>query len=165
MMLARALSRRTEPGKAYGELTAKFLDVLQALLWGFHNAASGKCFPGYEAIADAAGCSRTTVYSAIRALEQLGILTWVNRLKRVREYVPGLFGKGSAWRWRIVRTSNSYSFGDPLASKFKFQTGTADQAKPKVSLASNVPSGPASALGTVAIKACRSSNRSREVAG
>jgi DNA-binding GntR family transcriptional regulator len=41
------------------------------LLWGFHNAATGKCFPGYETIADRADCSRTTVYSAIRALEQL----------------------------------------------------------------------------------------------
>jgi len=25
--------------------------VLEALLWGFHNAASGLCYPGYEAIA------------------------------------------------------------------------------------------------------------------
>jgi hypothetical protein len=28
------------------------------------------------------------VYKAIRALEQVGVLSWVNRIKRVREYVP-----------------------------------------------------------------------------
>jgi hypothetical protein len=48
--------------------------------------------PSHEAIAEAAGCARSTVYEAIRALEQVGILSWVNRIKRVREYVPGLFG-------------------------------------------------------------------------
>jgi hypothetical protein len=32
------------------------------------------------------------VYEAIRTLEQIGVLSWVNRIKRVREYVPGLFG-------------------------------------------------------------------------
>ena len=38
--------------------------------------------------AEAAGCARGTVYEAIRALEQVGVLSWVNRIKRVREYVP-----------------------------------------------------------------------------
>jgi len=32
------------------------------------------------------------VYEAIRALEHVGVLTWMNRIKRVREDVPGLFG-------------------------------------------------------------------------
>jgi DNA-binding transcriptional regulator YhcF (GntR family) len=54
-------------------------------LWGFHNAKSGLCFPSYEAIADAAGCARSTVAEAIRTLEDAGLLTWCNRLKRVRE--------------------------------------------------------------------------------
>jgi Helix-turn-helix domain len=127
MMLARALSRRQEPGKAYGAVTAKALAVLGALLWSFHNAASGKCFPSYEAIAERAGCARSTVYEAIRALERVGVLSWVNRIKRVREWVPGLFGKASAWRWRVVRTSNSYVLTDPLACKSDFQTGTITQ--------------------------------------
>jgi len=136
MMLARALMRRQEKGKAYGVITAKFLAVLWALLWGFHNAATGKCFPSYEAIADAAGCARSTVYEAIRALEQVGVLSWVNRIKRVREWVPGLFGKASAWRWRVVRTSNSYVLTDPLASKSDFQTRTSAQATTKERIAS-----------------------------
>ena len=47
MILARALLRRTEKGKAYGAITAKALAVLEALLWGFHNARSGLCFPSW----------------------------------------------------------------------------------------------------------------------
>jgi hypothetical protein len=42
MMLARALMRRTEAGRAYGAVTAKALAVLQALLFGFHNAARSR---------------------------------------------------------------------------------------------------------------------------
>ena len=54
MTYARALMRRTEKGKAYGQVTAKALAVLEALLWGFHNARSGLCFPSYETIAERA---------------------------------------------------------------------------------------------------------------
>ena len=79
MHLARALSRRTEKGKAYGQITAKALAVLEALLWSFHNAKSGLCFPSYEKIAEAAGAARSTVAEAIKALEDAGILSWVNR--------------------------------------------------------------------------------------
>jgi len=49
MHWARCLSRRTEKGRAYGVVTAKALAVLEALLWAFHNAKSGWCFPSYEA--------------------------------------------------------------------------------------------------------------------
>jgi hypothetical protein len=42
---------------------------LEALLWGFHNAKSGLCFPSYERIAEAAGCARSTVAEALKALE------------------------------------------------------------------------------------------------
>jgi Helix-turn-helix domain len=59
-----ALMRRTEKGKAYGEITAKALAVLEALLCGFHNARSGLCFPSYEKIAERAGCARSTVAEA-----------------------------------------------------------------------------------------------------
>jgi AraC-like DNA-binding protein len=129
LVLARALSRRTEPGKAYGEVTAKFLAVLHALLYGFHNAHTGRCFPSYGTIADKAGCSRTTVYEAIRALERVGLLRWVNRLLRVRERCEDLFGK-DGWRWRVVRTSNQYELVDPQpqkASEFNSKTGTNTQ--------------------------------------
>jgi AraC-like DNA-binding protein len=126
--LARALMRRTEPGKHYGQITAKAFAVLQALLWGFHNAATGRCFPSYETIAERAGCARSTVAESIKALETAGLLEWVNRIKRVREWAPGLPGVG-ATRVRVVRTSNGYRFNDPgNSSKSELPTGTANQA-------------------------------------
>ena len=112
MTLARALTRRTVKGKAYGPVTAKALAVLEALLWGFHNARSGLCFPSYETIAAKAGCARSTVAEAIRALEEAGILSWVNRITRVRDRMPDLFGQW-ATRWRVIRISNAYHFRDP----------------------------------------------------
>jgi|SRR4051794_11843087 len=95
-----------------GLITRAFLDVLQALLWGFHNARSGVCFPSYESIAARAGGSRTTVYEALKALEWAGVLTWQNRITRMRERCRDLFGH-DGWRWRVIRTSNAYVFRDP----------------------------------------------------
>ena len=134
MHWARCLSRRIEKGRAYGQLTAKAVAVLEALLWAFHNAKSGLCFPGYEAIAEAAHCARSTVAEAIKALEESGVLTWVQRIKRVREPCPDLLGD-DGWRWRVLRTSNSYAFTDPSPaadrpnpSKSEKPTGTPNQA-------------------------------------
>jgi hypothetical protein len=133
MVLARALMRRTEPGKHYGVISAKFLAVLNALLWGFHNAQSGRCFPSYERIAEKADCARSTVYEAIHALERAGLLSWVNRIVRVREWGPDLFGRAQN-RWRVIRTSNAYTLVDPkparnyeVSSKSEFPTGTEGQ--------------------------------------
>ena len=125
MALARAISRTREPGHAYGPITAKGLAVLEALLWTFHNARSGLCFPSYEAIAAAAGCARSMVKPLLDALEAAGILSWVNRITRTRVQV------GGRPAWRVVTTSNAYRFLDPgqpaaprPASKSDFQTGT-----------------------------------------
>jgi len=114
MVYARAWSARHRvPGQHRGPLTRAFIEVLQAMLWGFHNSKSGLCFPSYEAIAAKAQCCRDTVYEAIRALETADVLTWVNRIVREQVRERDLFGK---WvpRWRIVRTSNAYMFRDPL---------------------------------------------------
>jgi Helix-turn-helix domain len=126
MHWARCLARKTEKGKAYGVLTAKALAVLEALLWGFHNAKSGFCFPSYERIAEAAHCARSTVAEAIKALEDAGVLSWVQRIKRVREHCADLLGD-NGWRWRVLRTSNAYNFCEPgsrSSSKSDFQSGT-----------------------------------------
>ena len=132
---ARALMQRTQAGTAYGVVTAKALAVLDALLWGFHNAADGRCDPSYETIAKRAGCARSTVALAIKALELAGVLTWDNRLTRIREAIPDLFGKWAA-RWRLIRISNAYRFIDPVrqafglnrvSSKSENRTGTAIQ--------------------------------------
>jgi Helix-turn-helix domain len=136
MARARNLMRRTEKGKHYGQVTAKALAVLEALLWGRHNAGTGRCFPSYETIAKDAGCARSTVAEAIKALEDAGILTWVNRLKRVREHCRDLFGNQGVVT-RVWRTSNGYSFRDPnpgfvspingKSSKSEFPSGTSNQ--------------------------------------
>jgi DNA-binding MarR family transcriptional regulator len=136
MTRARGLTHRTEKGKHYGLLTAKYLAVLEALLWGFHNARTGVCFPSYETIAERAKCARSTVAEAIKALEDAGLLSWVNRIVRVRERCEDLFGRFGA-RWRIIRTSNGYQFRDPqpatkpeslgFSSKSEIPSGTSIQ--------------------------------------
>ena len=128
MVYAKAWNtRHRQPGQHRGPLTRAFLEVLQAMLWGFHNSKTGRCFPSYEAIAKKAGCCRDTVYEAIQALEAADVLTWVNRIVR------DLFGQW-ATRWRVVRTSNAYLFRDPLpcaegrgSSKSENPPGTQNQ--------------------------------------
>ena len=111
--LARSLKRRTEPGKHYGVLTGKCVDdVLHALLWLIHDGSSGQCNPSLETIADKAGCASSTVCRAIAALERAGILSWVNRITRIRVRERDLFGHWVT-SWRVVRTSNAYVFRDP----------------------------------------------------
>ena len=100
------------PGQHRGPITRAFMDVLEALLWGFHNSCSGRCFPSYEAIAAKARCARSTVADAIKALEFARVLTWVHRLAHIRVPELDLFGRRT-WRRRVIRTSNANSFRDP----------------------------------------------------
>ena len=114
MVYARAWSaRHRRPGQHRGPLTRATLEVLHALLWGFHNSRDGRCFPSYETIALRAQCCRATVYEAIKALEAADVLTWVNRLIRVQFRERDMFGQMEL-RSRLVRTSNQYVFRDPL---------------------------------------------------
>ena len=86
---AKALSLKTKPGKHYGRLTAKFLDVLEALL--------GLGAPATErTIAARADCCRATVFQAIKALQAAGILTVEARGRAFRTIVfivPRHFGR------------------------------------------------------------------------
>ena len=131
---ARAWSaRHRQDGQHRGPITRAFLDVLHALLWGFHNSRSGCCFPSYERIAERAECARSTVAEALKVLEWAGVLTWQHRIARVREACTDLFGR-TVWRWRVIRTSNAYAFCDPQAvnsrdvpSKSENQAGTQNQ--------------------------------------
>ena len=94
--------------------------VLKTLLWGFHNQDTGRCFPGYEAIAARARVERTTVWRAIHALEAAGLLSWENRLVWVRKKV-------GATVVRIAqRTSNAYVFMG-CAPMLQTATGTVNQ--------------------------------------
>jgi hypothetical protein len=131
---ARAWSaRHRQPRQHKGPIRRTFLEVLQALLWGFHNSRSGVCFPSYEAIAAKAGCARSTVAEALKALEWAGVLTWQHRITRVRERFVDLFGR-EGWQWRVHRRSNAYTFRDPQqhtarpsSYQSENQTGTQDQ--------------------------------------
>ena len=131
---ARAWSHRNRsPSQHKGPVTRAFLDVLHALLWQFHNSRTGICFPSYDRIAERAGCARSTVAEAIKALEWAGVLTWQHRIARIREACTDLFGR-TTWRWRVIRTSNAYVFRDPQAvnsrdvpSKSENRAGTQNQ--------------------------------------
>jgi hypothetical protein len=131
---ARAWSRlHAQQGQHRGPVTRAFLDVLSALLWGFHNSRSGVCFPSYERIAEQAECARSTVAEALKVLEWAGVLSWQHRITRIRERCTDLFGR-NGWRWRVIRTSNAYVFNDPKAavsagipSKSENPTGTQNQ--------------------------------------
>jgi hypothetical protein len=115
MVYTKAYNTRMKEGRQHtGPVTRAFMDVLRALLYSFHNGKDGRCFPSYERIAEAANCCRSTVYEAIRALERAGVLTWVNRLTKIRVPERDLFGR-AATRWQAIRTSNSYRFLDPKA--------------------------------------------------
>jgi hypothetical protein len=116
-----------QPGQHGGALGRAAQDVLRALLWVFHNGPSGRCFPSYEAIAEKAQCARSTVGEAIKALEFAGVLSWQNRIVRVRERCQDLWGR-AGWQWRVVRTSNAYVFRDPGAAQLAQQAGLATKS-------------------------------------
>jgi hypothetical protein len=134
MVYARAWSaRHRQPRQHRGPITRAFLDVLQALLWGFHNSRSGVCFPSHERIAEVAACARSTVAEALKALEWAGVLTWQNRITRIQVRERDLFGQWAS-RWRVIRTSNAYVFSDPkpalagdFACKSENPSGTRNQ--------------------------------------
>ncbi len=121
-------ARHRRRGQHRGPLTRAHLDVLWALLWGFHNTHTGRCFPSYEAIAEKAKVDRSTVARAIAALEAGQVLTWENRLVRQRVVTPRLVGPMVVLVPR--RTSNAYSFRDPqpqtpaILPKSQNSTGT-----------------------------------------
>jgi len=106
-------ARHRQPGQHRGPITRAFLEVLEALLWGFHNSRDGRCFPSYETIAAKADCARSTVAKALKALEWAGVLKWQHRIARIQVRERDLFGRWASG-WRVIRTSNAYVFNDPL---------------------------------------------------
>ena len=101
------------PRQHWGPLTRATMDVLKVLLWRFHGAdGGGRCFPSFERIAAAARCHRDTVCEALKALEGAELLTWVNRIARIRRHERDLLDHLVAV-WQVIRTSNGYRFLDP----------------------------------------------------
>ena len=77
---AEALDRRThQPGQHGGCLKRTGLAVFRALLFHFANAVTGRCDPGYDALARAAGVARSTVAVALGRLEAAGLLARIRR--------------------------------------------------------------------------------------
>ena len=143
MAYARAWgARHRQSGQHRGPITRAFLEVLEALLWDFHNSRDGRCFPSYETIAAKAECARSTVAEALKVLEWAGVLTWVHRIARIQVRERDLFGRWAS-RWRVIRTSNAYVFRDPEprvagvpASKSGNRLGTQNQ---EILMALSVP--------------------------
>ena len=87
--------------------------MLRALLKRFYSHRDGTCFPSYDAIAEAAGCARSTVAAKLRVLEQLGIIETIRR-----KVVATFTSKAHRVRFDVaVQTSNSYRFNIPVMDR------------------------------------------------
>jgi hypothetical protein len=104
-----------EESRRRGNITRAAIDVLRALLYRFANLKDGRVIPSYATLAAGAGCCERTVGRCIADLEEVGLVGWVHRIRRVRELVGGVLVR------RVVRTSNSYSF-PPIAETPAFRT-------------------------------------------
>ena len=54
------------------------------------------------------------------------MLTWVQRIKRIREPCSDLLGD-NGWRWRVIRTSNAYAFNDPSPAGDRPETSKSEK--------------------------------------
>jgi hypothetical protein len=116
---AEALDRRThEPGQHGGVLKRTGLAVLKALVFGFHNLATGRCDPSLDTLARRAGCARSTVIEALNRLEAAGL---VRRLARWRAVAAngGLV---------VLQLSNAYLFPTADAAHKPPETGSRSQS-------------------------------------
>jgi hypothetical protein len=95
------------------------------MLWLIHDGRSGQCNPACATIAEKAGCAPSTVGEAVKALEAVGILSWVNRIHRVATRERDLFGRWVTV-WRVLRTSNAYVFHDPKTAAQKGRPSNID---------------------------------------
>ncbi len=115
---AEALDRRThQPGRHGGVLRRTGLAVLKALVFGFHNIATGRCDPSLDALARMAGCARSTVAEALKRLEAAGLVQRVARWRAVAAN-GGLV---------TVRTSNAYTFPTAGGAQKPPETGSRSQ--------------------------------------
>ena len=93
-------------------ITAKASPCFRRSYGASTTPEAGLCFPSYEKIAEAAGCARSTVYEAIKALEDGRADHWVTGSSAFGNGVGRLPGVG-ATRVRVFRTSNGYRLADP----------------------------------------------------
>lgn len=132
MFCAEAFDRRTRAkGQHGGLLKGKGLDVLRVLLKCFYCYATGECFPSYDAIAEAAGCSRSTVAAKLRVLEEYGIIRTIRR-----KVVASFTSRVHRVRFDVgVQTSNSYVFNLPITERPQHGDFGLPLLRPKTALA------------------------------
>ena len=119
MFRAEALDRRThEPGQHGGVLKRTGLAVLKALLFGFHNVATGRCDPGYDALARMAGVARSTVAVALKRLEGAGLIIRTRRQVGVVRFTNAYAFKASETAWSESRSQTTTKpFEQPKTAK------------------------------------------------
>ncbi len=101
---AEALDRRThQPGRHGGVLKRTGLAVLKALLFGFHNVVTGRCDPGYDALARAAGVARSTLATALGRLEAAGLIVRTRRQAGAVRFTNAYAFKVSETAWSESR--------------------------------------------------------------
>lgn len=101
--------RERLPGQHGGPVTHAQMRVLHALVFWFYNHETGHCFPSYDALAEKAQTTRSTVALAIATFERFGILDVHRRLKRITLPQRGIDGRRNSII-KVVRTSNAYTF-------------------------------------------------------
>ncbi len=107
---AEALDRRThQPGQHGGCLKHSGLRVLRALLFHFANAVTGRCDPGYDALARAAGVARSTVAVALGRLEAAGLIVRTRRQAGAVRFTNAYAFKvsGTAWSGSQPQTTKT----------------------------------------------------------
>ena len=110
---AKALENSTRPaGFQNGVLGGIALEVLRCFLFDFMHKETGACFPSVRAIQARMPKrrGRRSIFKAFDALEAAGILTRIQRAKRVLVKVYGMMCQ------RVVQQSNAYRFSAPNAT-------------------------------------------------
>jgi hypothetical protein len=119
MFLAEALDRRTHlPGQHGGCLKRTGLAVFKALLYGFHNAVTGRCDPSLDTLARMAGVARSTCTLALKRLEAAGLVRRIARWRAVAAN-GGLV---------VLQLSNAYLFPMADAAQRPPETGSRSQS-------------------------------------
>lgn len=84
ILRAESIERTSKPaGKQNGILGRPAIALLRALLYTFHNAATGRTDPSYDRLQEVTGYCRATIAKAIAALERAGIIRVIRRMIRV----------------------------------------------------------------------------------
>ena len=85
-VIAQSMERLTKPkGSRNGCLGYIGLTVLNALLFGFLNANSGRCDPSYDALQKKTSLCRGSIAKAIDLLEAAGLVTVTRRMMRFKD--------------------------------------------------------------------------------